>query len=74
MKFILNTFDTKGNDLDARRLHSITLTSLFTARNCMLNGPVMFRARAILRAIVLIFLIVSRYVRCGGSTSVASPE
>ena len=33
---------TKGNDLDARRLHSMTMQSVPFAMNCMLNGPVMF--------------------------------
>ena len=61
MKFILKTFETKGNDLDALRLHSITLTSLFFAMNWMLKGPVMFRDFAICLVIFLILLVVSRY-------------
>lgn len=32
---------TNGNDLEARRLHSITMQSVPLAMNCMLNGPVM---------------------------------
>ena len=32
MKLRFKTFDTNGNERDARRLHSITLTSLFLAR------------------------------------------
>ena len=52
----------------------MTFTSLLRARNCMLNGPVIFSADATSRAIFLILRIVSMYRRCGGSTSVASPE
>lgn len=33
---------TKGKDLDARKLHSMTMQSVPLAMNCMLNGPVMF--------------------------------
>ena len=43
----LMTFDTNGNERDARRLHSITLISLFLAKYWMLNGPEMFNSFAI---------------------------
>jgi len=52
MKLRFRIFDTKGNEREARRLHSMTFTSRFLARNWMLNGPEMFSSAAILWAIV----------------------
>ena len=40
----------KGKDREARRLHSITLTSLSRAMNWMFTGPLMLRASAIFAA------------------------
>jgi carbamoyl-phosphate synthase large subunit len=60
MKLRFNTLETNGNERDARRLHSITFTSLFLARNCMLNGPEMFNSLAIRRPIFLIRRAVSK--------------
>src|SRR5271168_4340183 len=37
------TFETNGNDRDARTLHSITLMSLSFAMNWILKGPVTFK-------------------------------
>ena len=48
IKLRFRTFDTNGKLRDARRLHSITFTSLFLARNWMLNGPLMFNSLAII--------------------------
>jgi hypothetical protein len=39
-----------GNDREARKLHSMTFTSLSRAMNWMFTGPEMFRASAILAA------------------------
>ena len=39
IKLISLTFDTKGNDLDTLKLHSITFISLFLAIYCILKGP-----------------------------------
>ena len=47
MKLQLSVFETNGNERLARRLHSITLTSLPRARNWMLKGPVMLSDLAI---------------------------
>ena len=74
MKLTLHTFETKGKLRDARKLHSITCTSPLAAMYWMLKGPVISSAFAILLEIDFICRIVSKYVRCGGSTSVASPE
>ena len=60
MKFRLSTFDTNGKLREARRLHSMTFTSLFLAKNWMLNGPLMFSSRAILRLIFLMRRAVSK--------------
>lgn len=38
--------ETKGNVREARRLHSMTFTSLSRAMSWMLKGPVMLSARA----------------------------
>ena len=49
-KFTPSTLETNGKLRDARRLHSMTLTTLFLARNCTLNGPVIVqRARQLRR-------------------------
>ena len=58
-KFVRATLDTKGKDREARRLHSMTLISLSLAMNWMLNGPVIWRARAISRPIPRMRRIVS---------------
>lgn len=60
MKLRFSTFDTNGKLRDARRLHSITFTSLFFARNWILNGPLMFSSLAILRPIFLMRRAVSK--------------
>ena len=39
MKFTRSTFETNGKLREARRLHSMTLTSFALARNWMLKGP-----------------------------------
>ena len=52
--------EAKGKLREARRLHSMTLTSLCLAMNWILNGPVMWRDRAIFRVMVFILLMVSR--------------
>ena len=39
IRFAPVAFDTKGSDLEARRLHSITCTSSLTHRNWTLKGP-----------------------------------
>ena len=39
-KLLPVTLETKGKLREARRLHSMTFTSLCLARNCTLNGPV----------------------------------
>ena len=57
-KFWPMTFETNGKLRDARKLHSMTLTEWCLARNCMLNGPVIFNALAIEAAICLIRRIV----------------
>ena len=54
MKLRFRIFDTKGNEREARRLHSMTFTSRFLARNWMLKGPLIFSSLAILCAIFLI--------------------
>ena len=58
-KFVWATLLTKGNDRDARRLHSMTLMALSLAMNWMLNGPVISRAPAISRPISRIRRMVS---------------
>merc|ERR1719476_561064 len=47
MKFTLYVFEMKGNDLEARRLHSMTMTSFSLHMNWMLKGPEIFNARQI---------------------------
>jgi hypothetical protein len=49
-KFLPVTFDTNGKLRDARRLHSMTFTALFFARNWTLKGPVILSAFASSRA------------------------
>ena len=46
MKLVRSTLETNGKLREARRLHSITETSLFFARNWMLNGPLILSAAA----------------------------
>ena len=59
MKFIFSTLLTKGNEREARRLHSMTLMSFSRARNWMLNGPEMLSCSAIFLEIFLIRRAVS---------------
>ena len=59
MKSKSRVLDTKGKDLETRRLHSITFNSLSLAISCMLKGPDTPRARPIFRVISLIFSKVS---------------
>ena len=58
-KLLPVTLDTKGKLREARKLHSITLTALFLARNCMLNGPVMRSSAATAAAIFFTRRMVS---------------
>ena len=58
MKLRFNIFDTKGNEREARRLHSMTFTVRSLARYWMLNGPEMLSSRAICREIFLIWRMV----------------
>mmetsp|Transcript_6234 Transcript_6234/g.17390 ORF Transcript_6234/g.17390 Transcript_6234/m.17390 type:complete len:217 (-) Transcript_6234:612-1262(-) len=51
IKLVWNVLLTNGNERDARRLHSITLTSFDLEMNWMLNGPVILSAAAMLPAI-----------------------
>merc|ERR1719354_30176 len=66
--------DTKGNDLETLRLHSMTLSSLSLAISCMFMGPETIKALAIALVIWRIFVKVSALISLGGVTSVASPE
>ena len=50
MKLTPSTFETNGKLREARRLHSMTLTSLPLAMNWMLNGPWMLERARDLRA------------------------
>ena len=50
-----NVFDTKGNGLETLRLHSITFNLLSLAMSCILKGPQIFNASAILQVISSIF-------------------
>ena len=59
MKFSFSTLLTKGNEREARRLHSMTLMSLSRARNWMLKGPEMFSSLAISRLMRLMRRTVS---------------
>ena len=54
IKLRFNTLDTNGKLREARKLHSITFTKLFFAKNWILNGPLIFNSFAI---ILLTFLI-----------------
>ena len=74
MKLKSNVLLMNGNVRDARRLHSITFTSLFFASSWMLNGPVMCSDFAIARAMARMRRSVSVYSFIDGSSSVASPE
>ena len=58
-KFEPVALETKGKLREALRLHSITLTLLRLARNCMLKGPVIASSRARSAAIFLIRRMVS---------------
>ena len=60
MKLRFRIFETKGNERLARRLHSMTFTSRFLARNWMLKGPLMLSSFAILREIFLICRMVEK--------------
>jgi hypothetical protein len=68
-----NVFDINGKLLEARKLHSITLTSFCLAINWILKGPVILSALAIALAIFFIRRMVSTYSFCAGNTNVASP-
>ena len=60
MKLRFSTFDTNGKLRDARRLHSITFTSLLRARNWMLKGPEILSSFAIWRLIFLMRRAVAK--------------
>ena len=47
MKLRFSTLDTNGKLREARKLHSMTFTSLLRARNWMLKGPEMLSSFAI---------------------------
>ena len=47
IKLRFSTLDTNGKLREARRLHSITFTSLLRARNWILNGPEILSSFAI---------------------------
>ena len=46
MKLRFSTLDTNGKLREARKLHSMTFTSLLRARNWMLKGPEMLSSFA----------------------------
>eukprot|EP00967_Tisochrysis_lutea_P103562 scaffold156435_cov24-Tisochrysis_lutea.AAC.1 len=74
MKFTPITLDENGHEREARRLHSITLTSPSLAMSCMLKGPVIFSAAASFSVISSTFLMSASSSVWGGSMSDASPE
>ena len=74
IKLRLRIFETNGKLRDARKLHSITFTSLFLARYWMLKGPEMLSSFAIVLLMRLMRRAVSIYIFWAGNTSVASPE
>ena len=47
MKLRFSTLETNGKLREARKLHSITFTSLLRARNWILNGPEILSSLAI---------------------------
>ena len=61
IKLRFRTLETNGKLRDARKLHSITFTSLFLARNCILNGPLILSSFAICLLIFLMRRAVSKY-------------
>mmetsp|Transcript_11649 Transcript_11649/g.36896 ORF Transcript_11649/g.36896 Transcript_11649/m.36896 type:complete len:200 (+) Transcript_11649:735-1334(+) len=73
-RFTPIALDAKGDEREARTLHSITSTPPSLTMICMLNGPVISSV-AHTRAATSSILTSSAAVRvCGGSISVASPE
>ena len=73
MKSTPSAFDTSGKLRDARRLHSMTLTSSSRAKSWMLTGPV---TSSDLHSAAPIRHFADHFDRqsCGGSIIVASPE
>ncbi len=63
MRFIPVAFETKGIDLEALRLHSMTWTSSPTTRYWMLNGPLAPSSRAMALAVVPHLLLGHRRSR-----------
>ncbi len=61
--FTRETLEQKGKLLEARRLHSITLTRLSLAMNWMLKGPVILSSRAMSAATLRTLRTVSMYSR-----------
>ena len=68
------TLETKGKLREARTFTSITMSLLSFARNWILKGPVILSARTIRFVMSRARRTVSKYVRWGGKTTVASPE
>merc|ERR1719401_30146 len=73
MKLVLYVFEMNGMDREARRLHSMTLTSLSLQMNWTLKGPEIFNALQIFWPIILTRRCVSTKSFCAGSSKVASP-
>ncbi len=74
IKFTSKALLTKGKVRLARRLHSITFTTLSVANNWILKGPEIRSADAICEAMRFTARTVCTYSFCAGSTRVASPE
>src|ERR1051325_6761088 len=74
IKFIPINFETKGIDLDALTLASIIDTSSSLTKNCILNGPFIFRAFPIVVEYSIIVSIVFLFNLQGGIHIIASPE
>ena len=81
MKLLPRTFETNGKERDARKLHSMTLSSSSSRGPeagflmiCMLNGPEISKAFATFSAMTLRRLISVSASEKGGKTRVASPE
>ena len=74
MKSTPMVLEMNGNDRDARRLHSITITSLPLQMYCMLNGPVMCNSLTIFCVASSMRANVYSDTVCVGNINVASPE
>ncbi len=73
-RFIPFIFETNGIDLEARTLHSMTITSPPFTMYCTLNGPRISSARAIRFVYSSIFPCTSSLSPSAGMRIVASPE